>query len=107
MTPGHIHIHAPRPTDKTCRAATCPDCKKRTRMLSFFTPWYGWDSTCLRCGRHWSDGEWMDLDFVRGARAKSIAAAKRRWRTMPAESIDKPYFMKAMQDTKENDQWTK
>ena len=53
-------------------------------MLSFFTPWYGWDSTCIKCGRNWQDGEWTDLDFVRQSRQKSIDRAKNLWRRMPA-----------------------
>lgn len=36
-----VHIHAPRATAKQVFAKTCPDCGKRTRMLAFFTPWYG------------------------------------------------------------------
>ena len=78
-----VHIHAPSATAKEAKAAHCPDCKKWTRMLMFFTPWYGWDSTCIRCGRHWSDGEWMPLEFCRGARQQSIDAAKRIYRLMP------------------------
>ena len=81
-----IHIYAPRSTAKTVRAQVCPDCKKRTRILSFFTPWYGNDDTCLRCGRKWADGEWMPLEFSRFARAKNIANAKRIWRAMPPMS---------------------
>lgn len=52
----NIHIHAPVVTAKSITTKICPDCKRRTRMLSFFTPWYGWDSTCIKCGRNWSDG---------------------------------------------------
>lgn len=82
-----VHIHAPATTAKTLGVLQCcPDCKKRTRVLSFHVPWYGWDSTCLRCGRRWCDGEWMPLDFVRGSRRKSIDAAKRRWRALPPVS---------------------
>ena len=79
----HIHIHAPRATAKAVIVDTCPDCKKRTRLLSFFTPWYGNDSTCLKCGRQWMDGEWIPLDFVRGIRQHNIERAKRLWRAMP------------------------
>ena len=75
-----VHIHAPKPTDKRIRIHVCPDCKKRSRFICFFTEWYGWDSTCLRCGREWQDGEWCDLPFMRGARQKNIDAAKKRWR---------------------------
>jgi ribosomal protein L37AE/L43A len=81
-----IHICAPKATYKRVFATNCPDCKKRTRMLQFFTPWYGWDSTCLRCGRMWSDGQWMPLDFVPQARQKSIDRAKKLWRRMPPVS---------------------
>ena len=78
-----IHIHAPVVTAKTIDRAICHDCKKRTRMLQFYTPWYGWDSTCIRCGRKWEDGEWMELAFVRGSRQKSIDHAKAKWRKVP------------------------
>lgn len=78
-----VHIHAPAATAKRAHGQTCPDCKKRTRMMEFFTPWYGWDSTCLRCGRAWQDGEWMPLPFMRGAREQNIARAKNIWRRMP------------------------
>jgi hypothetical protein len=80
MSAGLVHIHAPQPTMRAIHATCCPDCKRRTRMLAFFTPWYGWDSTCLRCGRRWQDGEWMPLPFVRGARGRSVEASKARWR---------------------------
>lgn len=81
-----VHLHAPAATAKEIEAATCPDCKKRTRMLAFFTPWYGWQSTCLRCGREWSDGEWLPLPFARGARQRNIEQAKRQWRAMPPKT---------------------
>lgn len=77
-----VHIHAPSATTRTLITAVCPDCKHRTRLLSFFTPWYGDDCTCLRCGRRWMDGEWMPLPFMRAARKESIQQAKRRWRSM-------------------------
>ena len=76
----YVHIHAPQPTERAITATVCLDCGKRTRMVQFFTPYYGWDSTCLRCGRHWRDGEWTALAFMRGARKNSIDRAKRRWR---------------------------
>ena len=76
-----IHIHAPSPVKTALTSAVCPDCGKHTRMIGLLYEWYGWDSTCLRCGRHWSDGEWMPLDFVPGARRKSIESAKRAYRS--------------------------
>lgn len=78
-----VHIYAPQATAKLARATTCLDCKKRTRMLCFFTPWYGWHSTCIRCGREWCDGEWMALGFMRGVRQRNIELAKKHWRRLP------------------------
>lgn len=83
-----MHIHAPRATAKRLVAETCPDCGKRTRFIEFFTPWYGWDSTCIRCGRKWADGEWLPLPFVRGARQKNIDTAKGFWRALPPVGLN-------------------
>ena len=82
----HIHIFAPPPTAKSIHTTICPDCKKRTRMLCFYTPWYGDNSTCLKCGREWAGGEWLPLTFERGARQKSIDHAKKLWRRLPPVS---------------------
>ena len=60
----------------------CLDCKNRTRMIQFLTPWYGWDSTCIRCGRRWQDGEWMALPFIPKSREISVSSAKKRWRLL-------------------------
>lgn len=57
-------------------------------MLQFFTPWYGLDSTCLRCGREWADGKWCDLDFSRFSRKNNIEIAKNKWRAMPPVSAN-------------------
>lgn len=83
---GYVHVHAPAQTAKRIDCGACPDCKKRTRFLAFFTPWYGWDSTCIRCGREWQDGYWCSLPFARGARQRNIELAKRVWRAMPPVS---------------------
>lgn len=88
MAENIVHIHAPQATAKRVIAGHCPDCKKRTRFLSFFTPWYGDDATCLRCGRRWSDGEWMPLPFMRGAREDSRNRAKAYWRRLPPVSAN-------------------
>lgn len=82
----YVHIHAPKATAKSILRCVCHDCKKNTRLLQFFTPWYGWESTCIRCGRRWSDGEWMPLDFYRGVRKHNIEMAKAYWRKMPPVS---------------------
>ena len=83
MSEFYIHIHAPKATAKDLQRTACLDCKQPTIMIQFFTPWYGWDSTCIRCGRNWQDGEWMALDFVRQARQKSIGNARQKWRMTP------------------------
>ena len=75
-----LHIHAPQPDMKAIGYKLCLDCGWMSRFVQFHTPWYGWDSTCLKCGRHYSDGEWMPLDFVRQSRQKSIDHAKARYR---------------------------
>jgi len=77
-----VHIYAPKATEKAVVSTDCPDCGKRTRMIRFYTPWYGWDSTCIRCGRQWRDGEWMPLEFMRGVRQRNIDTAKKRYRGM-------------------------
>ena len=61
-------------------AGVCLDCKKPTRFLTIMYEWYGPDATCVRCGRRWSDGEWMPLTFERHARRRSIKAAVYAWR---------------------------
>lgn len=76
----HLHVCASQPTRKSVYAGKCPDCKQRTRFVGVFYDWYGWDSTCLKCGRQWKDGECQPIEFERGARKKSIEAAKRRFR---------------------------
>lgn len=80
------HISIVRYTAKRVVTGVCHDCKKRTRFLSFFQPWYGDTQTCLRCGRRYADGEWMQLGFYRGSRRDNIEGAKKTWRSMPPVS---------------------
>ena len=82
----HVHIYAPKATAKRLVCGKCPDCKKQTRFLEFFTPWHGWQSTCMRCGREWQDGAWISFPFYRYARKNSKDAAKAYWRKMPPMS---------------------
>jgi len=92
-----IHIHNPQPSLKAINITVCLDCNKRTRMIQFFTEWYGWNSTCLKCGRRWCDGEWMPLEFARGVRKRNIELAKKNWRRL-----------KALENLKEcRDKWQK
>lgn len=81
-----VHIHAPQATMRSITSGECLDCGKYSRFAGLMTPWYGWRTTCLRCGRVWCEGEWMPLEFERGSRAKSIAGAKRAYREAMAYS---------------------
>lgn len=83
----NIHIYAPPVVMKKACAGKCPDCKQRTRFLAFFYEWHGWNHTCIKCGRRWCDGEWIPLDFMRGARRDSIARAKNLWRLLTPNTI--------------------
>ena len=90
-TGGEIHIHTLRPVAKKLTRANCPDCRHRAVIANYFTPWYGWESTCLRCGRSWRDGEWMPLYWEPQSRPKAIAAAKKRWRTAVLNGWEESY----------------
>jgi len=46
------------------------------------------DTTCIRCGRQWQDGEWMPLAFSRAARLESVERARAYWRSMPPRSAN-------------------
>lgn len=75
-----VHISYTKTHDRRIEWDVCLDCKQRSPFACFFQEWYGVDSTCMRCGRHWCDGEWMALPFCRGAREDSRKAARRRWK---------------------------
>jgi uncharacterized protein YbdZ (MbtH family) len=82
----NFHICAPAQTAKKKHMVFCPDCERYAWFYSFFTPWYGWHTTCTKCGRQFVEGEWLDLPFKRGAREESIAWAKKKWKEMPPVS---------------------
>lgn len=75
-----IHINWTRYTRRDLSRNFCPTCDKRTFFVAFFQDWYGWASTCLRCGDRWQDGEFCERPFMRGWRKKSIEAAKKTFR---------------------------
>lgn len=83
-----IHLHNPSATAKRLnrQKVVCADCGKRSWFIEFFTPWYGWEATCIKCGRQWDDEGWKSLDFARGIRQRNIELAKRQWRNMPPVS---------------------
>jgi len=74
------HISLTRMDDMKITRDYCPDCKKRSYFFNFYQEWYGWHSTCLRCGRQYADGEWIHLEFSRFARKQNIESARRCWR---------------------------
>jgi len=82
-----VHVHAPQPSTRKIVTGECRDCKRRSRFLSFFTEWYGWDLTCLKCGRQWQDGHWTPFASYRYARRDSINAAKNLWRRYTAQGM--------------------
>jgi len=75
-----IHICASQPSEVSIHRNKCPDCKIKSFFVGFFVGWYGWETTCLKCGREWLDGEWCALEFERGIRKRNIAHAKARYR---------------------------
>lgn len=83
-----IHINRPRIDKKRLSHGKCPDCKRHVFFMWFYQEWYGWDITCLRCGRSFGDGEWLPLTFSRTARQDSIGSAKRRWRQNENKNSD-------------------
>ena len=74
------HIKFTKTHDRRIIREKCLDCGRNSFFACFHEEWYGWDVTCLRCGRRWCDGEWMPFDFARGVREHSIRSAKRRWK---------------------------
>lgn len=76
----YVHVYAPTVVKKWVRSGVCLDCGQRTRFLGLSYEYHGPDVTCIKCGRSWSEGEWMPLPFMRGAREKSIASAKAAFR---------------------------
>ena len=75
-----IHISWVETHERRINWRDCPDCNRKSPIVSFCQHWYGVHSTCMRCGRQWSDGEWLPLPFCRGAREQSKAEARRRWK---------------------------
>jgi len=53
----------------------CPTCGEKADAFEWFQEWYGWHSTCLKCGDQWQDGELCPRPFRRGWRRENIANA--------------------------------
>ena len=75
-----VHVCAPPAAEAKIFRQKCPTCERRVYFVGFFTPWYGWSKTCLRCGEQWEDGERMDRPLMRGWREKSKVRARARFR---------------------------
>lgn len=84
-----IHIHAPQPTEALIRWLPCFNCvdydHAKSPIVMFFTPWYGWDATCLRCGDGWFDGETKERPFCPGWREEAKRDAANRYRRWKGE----------------------
>jgi hypothetical protein len=76
-----VHINYTRYSDVDLSKHYCPTCDKQTFFTAFFQDYYGWDSTCLKCGEHWCDGEMSERPFARGWRKDSIKRAKAAYRS--------------------------
>lgn len=70
-----VSICAPEPEIVQLLRLHCPTCERQRRFACFHYAWYGWHTTCLRCGDSWSDGERMDRPFERAWRPKVIRRA--------------------------------
>ena len=82
----YIHINFTRYSRRDLSRGDCPTCKRKTFFVAFFQEWYGWDSTCLKCGERWTDGEMHERPFMPKWRQKSIESEKRAWRKyLPSE----------------------
>lgn len=80
-----LHVNHVRYSEARLAREHCPNCKKRTFFVSFFQDYYGWDSTCLRCGDSWQGSEMRERPFERGWRERRVKEAKdayRKWRTL-------------------------
>ena len=82
----YVHVHAPQPDAFGISRHHCPTCKRRTFMVWRYTPWYGSDDTCLRCGEGWQDGERSERPFAPRWRERNKAAARRLYRRLRAEA---------------------
>lgn len=78
----NIHINRSRYAAKRITRIDCLDakCRKNVFAVSFFQHWYGWNTTCLNCGRQYEDSEMVRLEFSRGVRKENIKWAKDTWR---------------------------
>lgn len=75
-----LHLHAPSADRAEINRGDCPTCAKATRFVEIHVPWYGWTSSCLRCGDSWQDGERLERPFARGWRPRAIEEARARYR---------------------------
>lgn len=87
MTEAFIHINFVKTHHRSITRQVCLDCKKKSYFANFYQEWHGWDKTCLHCGRRWSDGVWIPLDFCRTPRQDNIKAAHERWKNGLDEGV--------------------
>lgn len=86
-----IHINLVRTNIKKIVRIKCHDCNKKSYFAAFHQEWYGWDLTCMRCGRQYSDGYMMPLLFYRYVRRDNKLAAHKRWKRkldIPEHSLE-------------------
>lgn len=90
----HLHINFARVDGIRLARGRCPDCEvgyrygrrivppnpRRPFVVTWWQEWYGFNTTCLRCGCEWADGEILPRPFEPGWRSVNIAAASALWR---------------------------
>lgn len=75
MVSDAIHILWSRVDRWSLSKMPCPTCKKKRYFWSWFQDWYGWESTCLKCGDRWQDGERCERPFRPRWRKESVKSA--------------------------------
>ncbi len=80
MSEPYVHINFCRYDLVALKRGHCPTCDKKTFFVSLHQDWYGWDSTCLKCGEHWQDGEMSERPFERAWRKRRIEQARASYR---------------------------
>lgn len=58
----------------------CLCCYERGVTLMFSSLYFGWQSTCLRCGNEWTDGWFVPDNLTASQRLANADNARKRWR---------------------------
>lgn len=75
-----VHVCWTRKDEQRIVRDLCPTCWRRVFFYDWFQEWYGWHSTCLKCGDQWQDGLMCPRPFKPRWRQENIEQARREWR---------------------------